>query len=116
MRRDRSPSPSKGREPGPRTITIHTHQSRPGHVAIEVSDTGVGAHREALESIFEKFVTSKPNGLGMGLAISRSIITAHGGRIWATRNVDRGLTMHIELAAYDEVAARGGKSHSLRSA
>jgi two-component system, LuxR family, sensor kinase FixL len=60
-------------------------------------DTGIGVKDGELERIFEHFVTSKPNGLGMGLAISRSIIHAHGGSIWATANADRGLTIHVEL-------------------
>ncbi len=85
---------------GARMITIHTRQNRPGHVAVEVSDTGIGVKAADLERIFEHFVTTKPNGLGMGLAISRSIIAAHGGLMWATANPDRGLTMHIELVAY----------------
>ncbi|HZZ90947.1 MAG TPA: ATP-binding protein [Usitatibacter sp.] len=92
---------------GPRTITIHAHESRPGHVAIDVVDTGSGADDDVLKAMFEKFSTTKPQGLGMGLAISRSIIDAHGGLIWATRNADRGLTLHIELvaAATTEAAA-----------
>ena len=57
-----------------------------------------------LERIFEHFVTSKPDGLGMGLAISRSIIQAHGGRIWATVNQDRGLTLHVDLPGEPEPA------------
>lgn len=50
-----------------------------------------------LKRIFDAFVTTKSQGLGMGLAISRSIIEAHGGRIWATANEDHGLTVHVEL-------------------
>jgi signal transduction histidine kinase len=84
-------------EDGPRAITIQTRQPQPGRLVIEVRDTGVGVKDAELERIFEHFVSTKPQGLGMGLAISRSIVTAHGGRIWATANPDRGLTMHIEL-------------------
>lgn len=89
------------RKDGPRSITIQTHQGRPGHVAIEIADAGIGANDDVLGSMFDKFTTTKPKGLGMGLAISRSIIEAHGGLIWATRNAGRGLTMHIELVAYN---------------
>ena len=81
----------------PRAITIRTSQSGARSVVIEVSDTGIGVKEADLEHMFEHFVSTKPNGLGMGLAISRSIIEAHGGRIWATANPDRGLTVHIEL-------------------
>lgn len=84
-------------ENGPRVITIRTRQPQPGRLAIEVVDTGVGVKDADLERIFEHFVTTKPDGLGMGLAISRSIINAHGGRIWASANPHRGLTIHIEL-------------------
>ena len=82
---------------GPREITIRTRQQRPGCVIIEVADTGVGVKEAELEHIFEHFVSTKPKGLGMGLAIGRSIINAHRGRLWATANTDRGLTVHIEL-------------------
>ena len=86
-------------EDGPRVITILSSHSKPGRLAVEVVDTGVGVKDAELERIFEHFVSTKPQGLGMGLAISRSIINAHGGRIWATGNLTRGLTMHIELPA-----------------
>lgn len=88
------------KEDGPRVITIRTRQSRPGHVVVEVSDTGAGLKDGDLDRIFEHFVSTKPDGLGMGLAISRSIIAAHGGLIWATANLDGGLTLHIELVAW----------------
>ena len=84
-------------EDGPRLITILTSQPEPARLSIEVVDTGVGVEEADLERIFEHFVTTKAQGLGMGLAISSSIIKAHGGRMWATRNPHRGLTMHIEL-------------------
>jgi len=84
-------------EDGPRVITILTWQPEPTRQSIEVVDTGIGVKEADLERIFEHFVTTKPQGLGMGLAISCSIIKAHGGRMWATRNPHRGLTMHIEL-------------------
>jgi two-component system sensor kinase FixL len=74
-----------------------TSRRQSGRLAIEVRDTGVGVKEAEVERIFEHFVSTKPQGLGMGLAISRSIITAHDGRIWATANPDRGLTVHIEL-------------------
>jgi two-component system sensor kinase FixL len=89
-----------GEANAPRTVTIRTREGRPGYVVIEVSDTGVGVEDGGLERIFAHFVSTKPNGLGMGLAISRSIVDAHGGLIWATANAGRGLTVHIELAAY----------------
>jgi signal transduction histidine kinase len=82
---------------GRRVITIRTRQQPPSSAIIEVTDSGVGVKETDLEHIFGHFVSSKPKGLGMGLAISRSIIEAHGGRIWATADSDRGLTMHIEL-------------------
>jgi hypothetical protein len=68
-----------------------------GLVAVAIRDSGVGVNESELERIFEHFVSTKPQGLGMGLAISRSIVEAHGGRIWATGNDARGLTLHVEL-------------------
>ena len=84
---------------GPRVITVATAPRATDRVEISVADTGVGAARDELERMFEPFVTTKSDGLGMGLAISRSIVQAHGGKIWATVNADRGLTMHIEVPA-----------------
>jgi PAS domain S-box-containing protein len=83
-----------------REIVVETSQAEPGRLAIVVRDSGIGVREPELERIFEHFVTSKPQGLGMGLAISRSIVQAHGGRIWATANHDRGLTLHVELPAH----------------
>ena len=82
---------------GPREITITTSAPDVGCVAVAIRDSGVGVAAPELERIFEHFVSTKPQGLGMGLAISRTIVEAHDGRLWATRNEDRGLTLHIEL-------------------
>ena len=82
---------------GPREIRIETRRRDAGHVAIAIRDSGPGAKESDLERMFEHFVTTKPHGLGMGLAISRSIVEAHGGRIWADRNDERGITLHIHL-------------------
>jgi signal transduction histidine kinase len=90
--------------PDPRQLRVETVVREAGILAISVRDSGPGVAPSELERIFERFVTTKPEGLGMGLPISRSIIEAHGGRIWAARNVDRGLTVYIELP-YVEVTS-----------
>jgi signal transduction histidine kinase/ABC-type uncharacterized transport system substrate-binding protein len=80
-----------------REIHIEIHNDTAGCVEILIHDTGMGVKDSDLEHIFQHFVSTKPQGLGMGLAISRSIVEAHNGRIWATRNERSGLTMHIML-------------------
>jgi PAS domain S-box-containing protein len=68
-----------------------------GQLQFSVSDTGVGLQTEKMEHIFSAFFTTKPQGSGMGLAISRSIVESHGGRLWATANDGRGATFHFTL-------------------
>jgi len=87
----------------PRELRVEMTAREETVLSVAVSDTGPSVPVSELEHIFERFVTSKAEGLGMGLSISRSIIRAHGGRMWATRNTDRGLTMHIELPCLDRV-------------
>jgi len=84
-------------EDGPREIWIETSRPDESSVAVAIRDSGVGVDEAALQRIFEHFVSSKPQGLGLGLVISRSIVEAHGGKIWATRNAGRGLTLHVQL-------------------
>ncbi len=77
------------------------------HVLISVIDTGVGLPVEKADQIFNAFFTTKPQGSGMGLAISRSIVESHGGRLWATANSGRGATFHFTLpSAAEEFPAR----------
>jgi signal transduction histidine kinase len=73
-----------------------------GEVTVSVRDTGIGIPESQAEHIFSAFVTTKAGGTGMGLAISRAIIEAHGGRLWATSNPERGATFHFTLPAEGE--------------
>ena len=68
-------------------------------VLVSVQDAGVGAAAADLERLFDPFFTTKRDGLGMGLAIGRSIAQAHGGRLWARRNADHGLTFYLLIPA-----------------
>jgi PAS domain S-box-containing protein len=80
-----------------RRLRVITGSNAPGHVEIAVSDRGTGIPPAELERIFEPFVTNKAKGMGLGLAICRSIVAAHGGRLWATNNAHGGATLHCEL-------------------
>jgi two-component system sensor kinase FixL len=66
-------------------------------VTVAVCDRGTGVSRDKLDTIFEPFYSTKPDGLGMGLSISRSIIEAHGGRLWVENNHDRGATFYFQV-------------------
>jgi PAS domain S-box-containing protein len=74
-------------------------QLEDSQLLLSVSDTGVGLPAEKMEQIFSAFFTTKSQGSGMGLAISRSIVESHGGRLWATANHGRGATFHFTLPA-----------------
>ena len=80
-------------------LKIKTELGQEGSLLISVSDTGVGLPAENINEIFNAFFTTKPEGSGMGLAISRSIIESHGGRLWATGNDGRGATFQLTLPA-----------------
>jgi len=80
-------------------LTVRTERGDCGQVLISVSDTGIGLPAGKTDEIFNAFFTTKPQGSGMGLAISRSIVESHGGRIWATGNGGRGATFHFALPA-----------------
>ena len=80
-------------------LHVSSRVTERGSVAIAISDNGEGIAPQDIERIFEPFVTSKSHGIGLGLAICRSIIEAHGGRLWASNNAPRGATMEFELPA-----------------
>ncbi len=84
----------------PRRITVRTGTGERGMIAVSVRDTGPGLSPAVTEHLFEPFFTTKSNGMGLGLSISKSIIEAHGGRLWATTNADRGVTFHFCLPAH----------------
>ena len=78
-------------------LTVKTERCDSCQALISVSDTGVGLPAGKADEIFNAFFTTKPQGSGMGLAISRSIVESHGGRLWATSNDGRGTTFHFTL-------------------
>ena len=85
-----------------RRITIRTERSNKGYVHVAVSDTGSGIDEKDLARIFEPFFTRKRSGMGMGLSISRTIIEAQGGRIWAKNNPDKGATFFFVLPVMED--------------
>jgi PAS domain S-box-containing protein len=86
-------------------LTIWARPDPEAQLVISISDTGVGLPAESSEQIFEAFHTTKPQGTGMGLAITRSIVESHGGRIWATANEGVGATFHFTIPVEAEAHA-----------
>jgi C4-dicarboxylate-specific signal transduction histidine kinase len=84
---------------GPRELQISTAATKSDDVLVAVRDSGPGFTPATLERIFEAFYTTKPSGLGIGLSICRSIIEAHGGRLWASANERRGALFQFDLTS-----------------
>ena len=82
---------------GDRDLLITTEQTESDTVRVAVKDSGPGLAAKSLERAFDSFYTTKPGGMGMGLSICRSIIEAHGGRLWASANVPRGAVFQFTL-------------------
>ena len=81
----------------PRELLIRTERDGENQVRLSVKDSGVGLTPQAAEKIFEAFYTTKTDGMGIGLSISRSIIEAHQGRLWATPNDGPGSTFSFAI-------------------
>jgi PAS domain S-box-containing protein len=96
-----------GTNEGPRKLLITTERAEPGDVLVAVRDSGPGLAPGALENLFKAFHTTKPNGLGLGLSISRSIVEAHDGRLWASPNAPRGAVFQFTLPALRRDAGSG---------
>jgi signal transduction histidine kinase len=88
-----------GTEEGARSLVVRSEHYHSDQVLISVRDSGPGIAAETANRLFDPFYTTKPNGTGMGLSISRSIIEAHGGRIWASSDSGTGATFQFTLPA-----------------
>jgi signal transduction histidine kinase len=86
-------------------LTITARPNSQGQIIVSISDTGIGLPQGSTEQIFDAFHTTKPEGTGMGLAITRSIVESHGGRVWATANQGAGATFHFTLPIEAEAHA-----------
>jgi signal transduction histidine kinase len=81
---------------------------------VSVSDRGIGIPYEDLDAVFTPFQSTKETGMGMGLSISRSIVEAHDGQIWVTRNPDKGVTFHFTLPLARSTEHGSAKRDSFR--
>ena len=87
-----------------RRLSVSSEKDGPGGVLVEVSDSGTGLDEASLDRLFDAFYTTKANGMGMGLAVSQTIILRHGGRLWAAPNAPRGAIFRFRLPAGSESA------------
>jgi signal transduction histidine kinase len=88
---------------GARELLVKSRRTE-DEVLVSVSDSGVGLPSQRPEQLFDTFFTTKPHGTGMGLSISRSIVEAHGGRLWAEPNRPRGAVFKFTLSAEAETS------------
>src|SRR5262249_47264039 len=86
-------------EDRPRELVVRTRLPDRDQVVVTVQDTVRGVHPAHLQKIFDAFLTPKPEGTGVGLSLARSVIAAHGGTIWVSRNLPHGSAFHFALPA-----------------
>ncbi|HSR56751.1 MAG TPA: ATP-binding protein [Candidatus Binataceae bacterium] len=94
---------------GPREVTVRTFDGEPGQVHVAVADSGKGIAPDVAPQMFNSFFTTKSNGMGMGLAIARSIVENHRGRLLAFQNRDRGATLEVMLPLDAKIRTRGNR-------
>jgi signal transduction histidine kinase len=88
-----------------RELLIRSGTHEPQSIVVAVRDSGIGLDSQTLDRVFDAFFTTKPEGMGMGLSISRTILEAHGGRLWATANDGPGATFQLTLPTHGERAS-----------
>jgi signal transduction histidine kinase len=91
-----------------RELLITTRNVDADRVQASVEDSGTGLDPNTIDKIFDSFYTTKPGGMGMGLSISRSILQAHGGRLWATAKEGSGTIFHFTLPKHHEEGFHAG--------
>ena len=89
----------------PRELEIRSQQDETHRVLVTVTDSGVGISAENADRLFNAFFTTKSSGMGMGLSICRSIVEAHGGRLWATANLPHGATFQFTVPVNADIAS-----------
>jgi signal transduction histidine kinase len=88
---------------GSRELLVGTEKDRSSGVLVAVQDSGPGLNPKSFDRLFDAFYTTKPGGMGMGLSICRSIVEAHGGRIWVSRTAGPGATLQFALPVGESV-------------
>jgi len=99
----------------PRQLLIRTEEDGDDHVRLGVKDTGIGFAPQAADQLFESFYTTKNDGMGIGLSVSRSIIESHHGRLWAALNTGPGATFSFSIPRASESAMSADSNRSTRS-
>jgi signal transduction histidine kinase len=94
-----------GNAPADRQLVVRTELCADKNVRVSISDRGTGLAPDKLEQVFEPFYTTKTHGLGLGLSVCRTIITAHGGTLWAANGQARGAVFYFTIPALDEAGA-----------
>jgi signal transduction histidine kinase len=109
---ERSESTMSGMSQVHRELSVASMKDGSNGVLVAMRDSGPGLDSTALDRLFDAFYTSKPDGMGMGLAISRTIVEAHGGQLWAMPNVPRGAIFQFRLPSDGEEASSSKQMQS----